>query len=535
MLQDSIKNAIFLKPTDLKYDRTLNKLYFLNENNVKTYIEQFIIELHQDEIVNMPNEILKCLVNSCTILNDLRTIFIVHNKRFMGLLSDDTFLGDYLSKTHHDTIKQHRIFSILPEKLEFEPSLYEEIINQKQAWLLKPSLFGKGEGIIFGKNVNEKEWSQLIDKCLLTPNKFLIQKYVAQEKFSINHEESLEDYFMVGCLLCFDTKFLGPGIFRSSNKDLISLSQGGFFLYPVEGLSNDLDAQTSQKSKTNPLEGMRATFILNKTNNKLNNFKEIKLPSDAVFKVPKFSFEKVSSYERSLLKYGIALLELNFEDSESKFFSELVNKIGVPLAHSSKNDDFLWHIKPAIENEIARSHSKEVFEMHTDASFEPTPPRYIGMQVIREDDFNGGQSLFLDLNDVLKDLNEREIHLLQTTMFEFKKPLEFYKGGEKFTIGSILSSKRDPFNNILCRYRNDLILNRDEICSESKEALRKFEKLIKLSENRNIKYYFLRKNNILLLDNCRYLHGRTQINDPNRHLTRIRFQTKYEELVPFFK
>ncbi len=248
-MQDSIKNTVFLKPTDLKHDRTSDKLYFLNENNVNTYIEQFIIELHQDEIVNMPNEILKCMVNSCKILNDLRTIFIVHNKRFMALMSDDTFLGDYLSKAHHDTIKQHRILSILPEKLGFEPSLYEKIIKQKQDWLLKPSLFGKGEGIIFGKNINESEWNQLIDKCLLNPSKFLIQKYLAQEKFSINHEERLDDYFMVGCLLCFDTKFLGPGIFRFSNNDLISLSQGGFFLYPVEGTSNYLDTQTSQKQK----------------------------------------------------------------------------------------------------------------------------------------------------------------------------------------------------------------------------------------------------------------------------------------------
>ncbi len=72
---------------------------------------------------------------------------------------------------------------------------------------------------------------------------------------------------------------------------------------------------------------MRATFISNKTNNTSNNFKEIKLPPDAVFKVPKISFEKVFSFETSLFKYGIALLELDFEDSESKFFSELVHAL----------------------------------------------------------------------------------------------------------------------------------------------------------------------------------------------------------------
>jgi hypothetical protein len=126
-------------------------------------MDQFIIELHQDEIVDISLKILHCLVNSCTILNDLRTIFIVHNKRFLSLLSDDAFLKEYLSNAHHSFLKQHRIISILPEKLQSDSCLYNKILKKKEDWLIKLSLFGKGEGIVFGKNLNEKEWKSHID------------------------------------------------------------------------------------------------------------------------------------------------------------------------------------------------------------------------------------------------------------------------------------------------------------------------------------------------------------------------------------
>ena len=541
ILQNSIENTVFLKPSDLKFDQALNKTYCLNKMDKKVYIDQFIIELHQDEILDIPFEILQCLVNSCTILNDLRTIFIVHNKRFLSLLSDDTFLEEYLSNVHRSYLKQHRILSILPEKLQSDVDLYNKILKQKEDWLIKPSLFGKGEGIVFGKNVNEKEWIRLIDNCILNSNKFLIQEYIKQEKFSVYHEEILNEYNLAGTLLCFDTRFLSPGIFRASNKDLISLNQGGFILYPMEGHSSSNDkkernALESQKPKFPSInfKPIKAILCSDETKSKFDNFKEFRIPSDAFFNVTKFSFEKINNYETALLKYGFALLQLNFDDSESIFFSALVNQLGTPKAHSSKKDDFLWHIKPSIENGLARSHSKNVFEMHTDASFEHIPPRYIGMQVIREDKCGGGYSLLLSLNDILNELNEKEIHMLRGASFKFKIPLEFYKGGSKFTYGSILSLKRDKLNHLLCRYRNDLILNRDEIGQEIKNALNKFEKLINLKEAKDIKYHFLKENSIILLDNCRFLHGRTKVNDPNRHLVRMRFQTKYDELLPVF-
>ncbi len=77
-------------------------------------------------------------------------------------------------------------------------------------------------------------------------------------------------------------------------------------------------------------------------------------------------------------------------------------------------------------------------------------------------------------------------------------------------------------------------MDRDRIDSNAGQVLAKFESLLNTNESNLIKYYFLKKNSIILLDNARFLHGRTKINDLNRHLVRMRFQSKYDELLPVF-
>ncbi|CAF4509201.1 unnamed protein product, partial [Rotaria magnacalcarata] len=54
-----------------------------------------ILELHQDEILALPEDIIHSLIHSSQIryMNDLRTIFLVHDKRMFSLLSNQAFLN----------------------------------------------------------------------------------------------------------------------------------------------------------------------------------------------------------------------------------------------------------------------------------------------------------------------------------------------------------------------------------------------------------------------------------------------------------
>lgn len=91
---------------------------------------------------------------------------------------------------------------------------HRQILEEKNNWLIKPCCFGKGEGIVFGKDVTQIEWQEIIKKCV-SEKGFIIQEYIRQEKFPLMHQDSqkeeprLKDYYLVGSLLCFNTDFLG--------------------------------------------------------------------------------------------------------------------------------------------------------------------------------------------------------------------------------------------------------------------------------------------------------------------------------------
>lgn len=510
-----IPNLHFIDPGDLILD---HKSKILNALGIQ--YEQFILELHQDEILSIPVDIIQHLVKSCKIVNDLRTIFLAHDKRLLALLSNDSILSEYLSKRHHDIIKKHRITTFVTSAIKTDLEMKNLLINKKDNWLVKPSLFGKGEGIMFGKNLTMENWSKLIEK-LSNTDQFIVQEYVKQDKFNVFMDKQSYKLNMVGTLLCFNDTFLGPGIYRASSNDLVAFSRGGCILFPVKKTESDYYYQENGEPmyKTHRLLG---------------------IPEDSIFSLKSYSFKDCDKYKSLLIKNGIVLITLEFPDANSSYFCSLITSLGMePCSHSGKENDYLWNIQPLVVDAskqfLPRSHTADVFQMHTDASFEPVPPRYFGLQVLKKDALNGGQTLLIKFDDVLKNLSLSEIDLLSSTQIKLKIPNEFKKSShqENFILCTILSPRKDCFNNRLIRYRYDIILDRNSLTDEYKKALEKFESLIDIEKSELIKYINLRDNQIMIVDNSRWLHGRTQILDPNRHLVRIRFQTKNEGMLPW--
>lgn len=73
-----------LKPSEIFVDEN-NKL--LHQNNI---IENIVLELHQNEIMNLSDNILKGLLELSDkghCLNDLRSILLVHDKRLLTIMS----------------------------------------------------------------------------------------------------------------------------------------------------------------------------------------------------------------------------------------------------------------------------------------------------------------------------------------------------------------------------------------------------------------------------------------------------------------
>ncbi|CAF0861540.1 unnamed protein product, partial [Brachionus calyciflorus] len=134
----------------------------------------------------------------------------------------------------------------------------------------------------------------------------------------------------------------------------------------------------------------------------------------------------------------------------------------------------------------------------------------------------GGQNLLISFEDILSKLSLDEIKLLKETKVKIKVPEEFRKSklNSSFIESSLFSSNTNPN---LVRYRHDIIQQRENLNKNYLKALEKFEDLINLEKSCLIKYFNMRDDQILLVDNSRWLHGRTKILDLNRHFVRVRF------------
>lgn len=93
-----LSNVHFIRPDQLSICKDGKKLIIRSKSNEDLHIDQFLCELHQQEILSLPESILEVLVKSrnLVLVNDLRTILIGHDKRFLTLLSQDNFLSNII-------------------------------------------------------------------------------------------------------------------------------------------------------------------------------------------------------------------------------------------------------------------------------------------------------------------------------------------------------------------------------------------------------------------------------------------------------
>ncbi len=217
---------------------------------------------------------------------------------------------------------------------------------------------------------------------------------------------------------------------------------------------------------------------------------------------------------RVLSTYGIVVGHVTQSDPEGTIFKQLVEDIGEIDAHD-KDGKKTWDIKydPSVKQGAPRSHTLREFEMHTDASFELPPPKYICLYVVREDAFGGGVSQLIEGRKLLTLLSNETKQVLHS-LYRVHVPDEFYKD-HHFEQVPILD---DEMN---FRFRRDIII-RESCTHEQLKALRELETL--LSNEKIIESKFLPAGTMLFLDNGKFLHARTEVKDKDRHLLRMRFQ-----------
>lgn len=170
-----------------------------------------ICELDHSDLLSLPADALEAIIHSKS-LNDLRTVFLVHDKRFFSVLNHDEFLHSALSSAEAAEL---RAFLVPTYTASEQPDLWQSAREQKDGWILKPCVFGKSKNVFAGKVTEQGEWERLFVEGETAG--MVLQPFIEQRLFhgSIG-EQQYQDY-IVGTLLYFNDQYFGPGIFRASS------------------------------------------------------------------------------------------------------------------------------------------------------------------------------------------------------------------------------------------------------------------------------------------------------------------------------
>lgn len=206
----------------------------------------------------------------------------------------------------------------------------------------------------------------------------------------------------------------------------------------------------------------------------------------------------------------------------------LTRAIGPPTDHNL-DKRVLWPIRPRAEEVRKTVNYKTTFSeeageapLHTDSAFAAEPEKYNALFVVRPAK-EGGVSVVLNVPRIVEGLERSAegrdcLQILRTQHFPFRVPDAFYKG-ERIVTAPVLGER--PF----VRFRHDCLmagfaLREDLRSNERVWAIEHFRAAAETSESRLC--HKLQPDEAIILDNHIMLHARTDFEDRDRHLIRVR-------------
>lgn len=211
--RDNIQSSRFFSPIFKGADLIVKEISYRDVWANKTFIQDALVinECMMDEIETLSDDELHLLAGS-KIINDYRTIFVAHDKRFFAMLNDvelqkQVLTADEIAHLSHYLIKSYQCSESQLRALNASQT--------KDQWVLKHVNLGRSRQIYAGLEMTQTEWEALLDE--INYDEFVIQEWVEQRQFtgSVNGTEH-HDY-LTGTLLYFDKEYFGLGLFRMSS------------------------------------------------------------------------------------------------------------------------------------------------------------------------------------------------------------------------------------------------------------------------------------------------------------------------------
>ena len=167
--------------------------------------------LNQQDMLSFKMDTLQAMIDA-RMLNDFRTIFLAHDKRFLHLIFVDDFTRQCLTEEETSFLRQHTIPTYVYNS---HPEKWNDALTHKDQYILKPDNLGKSVDLYAGVMTDEVTWKRNI----LASEKggFILQPFIKQRTYPCEWEGKLYDEYVCGMMLCMDDRYFDSGVFRTSS------------------------------------------------------------------------------------------------------------------------------------------------------------------------------------------------------------------------------------------------------------------------------------------------------------------------------
>jgi hypothetical protein len=244
---------------------------------------------------------------------------------------------------------------------------------------------------------------------------------------------------------------------------------------------------------------------------------------------------------RGLGAHGVVLNNLGLrglpEDRRNAALYALTLMLGYPTSTDQRTKRVAWNVKArpvGADGGRFTTFSERIgsADMHTDSSFYPMPEEQFVLYVVHAARCGGGQSLIVDGDDLHAALQasaagRAAFETLRTTPVPFRVPAIYAAGDEQVEvhIAPVFTPARRAGAPFAIRWRHDSIRKGlDARPDLDTPALRQaVETMNDIVERHAVRFQDqLPDDTLMLIDNYHTLHGRTNYEDEDRHLIRIR-------------
>lgn len=178
--------------------------------------------LNQFDLLSFSSETLHYLAD-IGMVNDFRSIFLLHDKRFFRLFYEPRFTDAALTPEETEFLRQHTIRTYLPET---DSEIFSYAEKHKDEFILKHYCLGKSISVYAGCLTSPEDWEALYANGDVS--QMILQPFIRQRLFETSWKSRgdqtphrVQDY-VSGTILNLDGLYFGTGLFRTSSRPVIN-------------------------------------------------------------------------------------------------------------------------------------------------------------------------------------------------------------------------------------------------------------------------------------------------------------------------